>query len=271
VLKPVIVGHHSETTLRLMKPGFHSGTLPKLYAKLRRAERKARPELLPKLLAQLHDVEHAMRIFIERELIATLALTRAFAGAEVSVGNIELGSNRIRMTLSCPSLGERPLIFAFEEQSGWLVAGITRRGWLRDTTAQQRNVFALALHALYARAGVHIARTQVSAAFQHHTYDVAEEGLVVWPGPGFTRKAVYPLRGKDPSVPRGSGAATLGPLPLHKLLFSKTPLSFSLYVNTLERARVGDVVPPELVLGIDVLPPDEPRAAPVQARISQSA
>ena len=40
-LRPEVIGHHGETMLRLLKPGFHSGTLPKLFAKLRRAERRA--------------------------------------------------------------------------------------------------------------------------------------------------------------------------------------------------------------------------------------
>ena len=57
-----------------MKPGFHSGTLPKLYAKLRRAERTAhrdgswRP--VRRHLAALHEVEQSIRHFVERELLA---------------------------------------------------------------------------------------------------------------------------------------------------------------------------------------------------------
>ena len=41
-LRPVKIGLHGETMGRLLRPGFHSGTLPKRYAKLRRAERHAR-------------------------------------------------------------------------------------------------------------------------------------------------------------------------------------------------------------------------------------
>ena len=40
-LDPVLVGSHGETLPRLLRPGFHSGTIPKRFAKLRRAERKA--------------------------------------------------------------------------------------------------------------------------------------------------------------------------------------------------------------------------------------
>ena len=41
-LRPVKIGSHGETMIRLLRPGFHSGTVPKRYAKLRRAERHAR-------------------------------------------------------------------------------------------------------------------------------------------------------------------------------------------------------------------------------------
>ena len=33
---PVAVGSHGETVVRFLRPGFHSGTLPKLFARLRR-------------------------------------------------------------------------------------------------------------------------------------------------------------------------------------------------------------------------------------------
>ena len=48
-LRPVPLGPHGETMPRLLRPGFHSGTLPKRFAKLRRAERRAGkwPWLLP--------------------------------------------------------------------------------------------------------------------------------------------------------------------------------------------------------------------------------
>src|SRR5258707_15273574 len=60
-LHPVVIGHHGETMLRLMKPGFHSGTLPKLFAKIRQAERQAQRTgewaASRKYRATLHHVE----------------------------------------------------------------------------------------------------------------------------------------------------------------------------------------------------------------------
>ncbi len=41
VLKPVVIGAHGETLRGLLEPGFHSGTIPRLFVRLRRAERQA--------------------------------------------------------------------------------------------------------------------------------------------------------------------------------------------------------------------------------------
>src|SRR5262249_44926347 len=41
-LQASIVGSHGETIPRLLRPGFHSGTLPRCYARLRRADRATR-------------------------------------------------------------------------------------------------------------------------------------------------------------------------------------------------------------------------------------
>jgi hypothetical protein len=38
----VIIGHHGEDMTRLLRVGIHSGTLPKLYARIRRAAHEAR-------------------------------------------------------------------------------------------------------------------------------------------------------------------------------------------------------------------------------------
>src|SRR5262249_6116441 len=68
-LDPEVVGEHGERVINLLRLGFHSGTLPKLFARLRhthgKAERKAEEGL--------HHVEQEVRHFVQRELIAYLA------------------------------------------------------------------------------------------------------------------------------------------------------------------------------------------------------
>ncbi len=82
-LDPVLVGSHGETLPRLLRPGLHSGTIPKRFAKLRRAERKAvaaggDPRAVRKQREVLHHVEGGLRRYIEREFIAWFGESRGW-------------------------------------------------------------------------------------------------------------------------------------------------------------------------------------------------
>ena len=75
-LKPMAIGHHGETMLRLLRLGIHSGTVPRLFGRLRAAPAwfSARPlESGHKQQDKLHHVELSLRHFVERELVALLA------------------------------------------------------------------------------------------------------------------------------------------------------------------------------------------------------
>ncbi|MEE2713342.1 MAG: hypothetical protein VX913_11255 [Planctomycetota bacterium] len=199
VLKPVIVGGHGETVLRLMKPGFHSGTLPKAYARLRKAERKSRwtGAFIParKQREVLLHVEHDIAHWVERELLALLSDAAGWGGAPVEIARVDVGSNRIRVALSSSSDGADLLVLSFEEQSGWLVAQIAEPGWLPALDARRRAVLHDALCGLYHTAGVGFVREDVEHRLGSPTppYDIADQGLVVWPGPGYEHEEVRDL------------------------------------------------------------------------------
>ena len=76
-LRPEIVGHHGETVLRLMRPGLHSGTLPKLYARLRHGRGRS-PR---KQYEALHHLRDRLRQFVERNLFAILAGSKSWGDA----------------------------------------------------------------------------------------------------------------------------------------------------------------------------------------------
>src|SRR6185437_3174853 len=59
-LDPVMVGSHGEQVVHLIRPGFHAGTLPKLYARIRRARGPA----VRRGEEGLHHVETAVRRFV---------------------------------------------------------------------------------------------------------------------------------------------------------------------------------------------------------------
>ncbi len=198
-LKPVPVGSHGETFIRLMKPGFHSGTLPKLFMRLRRIDRHRSPSehslARIKYLDQLHHVHVAVEHFVVREFLQLLKEAPDWNVDGISVSRIRLASNNIRIELACPRLSNETLLIVFEEQSGWLVANTLQTGWVKKLDDAQRDTLLAALIGFYKLAGVDMVREQIAASFapRRIPYDVMEDGLVVWPDGAYAEEAVYNL------------------------------------------------------------------------------
>ena len=146
-LQPVPIGHHGETMGGLLRPGLHSGTLPKLWAKLRRAARKGDGSV-EKHREALREIEEAVERFVDRELSGLLAECELWKG-RVHVTRVALASNRVRVELqrSGHEAAEACAI-AFEEQSGWLVAGVAHAGWVGALEGDERVIFENALAGL---------------------------------------------------------------------------------------------------------------------------
>jgi hypothetical protein len=72
-VEPAAVGAHGESMRGLMCRGFHSGTLPKGFDRLRKVIRQqlrddqAYPKRLRRCQRQLEEVEHAIGVFVDRE------------------------------------------------------------------------------------------------------------------------------------------------------------------------------------------------------------
>lgn len=165
VLQAEIVGQHGETMLRFMKPGLHSGRLPKLYGKLRRAEHRARItgswKTYRKHQEALHHVGRDVKRFVERQWVALLAGCQCWASAPLCEARTGLGYHQIRVTLAGPGRGVDNLEIVFTEQMGQLVARIARPGWLCQLSAEQRRTLRIALAGLYKRAGVDLVHEQI--------------------------------------------------------------------------------------------------------------
>jgi hypothetical protein len=153
-LRPDVIGHHGETMVRLLKPGFHSGTVPKIYKKLRRAERKQDRDAARRQRQALHHVEESVRRFAERELVFLLNMSRGWGAPRLSTGRVDLGCKTINIELRCPELADADVRIAFEEQAGELVAAIPHPGWLERLSVAPRRVLTAALAGWYKMAGV---------------------------------------------------------------------------------------------------------------------
>src|SRR5262249_34848705 len=98
-LAPSPMGHHGETVGALLIPGVHSGTLPKLYERWRRAAQIEDAEAVlggkhrapvaegshGKFREGLQEVEQAVRRFVERELVALLARSPRWTRGAIQV------------------------------------------------------------------------------------------------------------------------------------------------------------------------------------------
>lgn len=239
-LRPVLVGEHGETMIRLMKPGFHSGTLPKLFTKLRRAERKAirggHTTAKSKFENKLHHLEIAVRHFVERELVRMLQQSPAWQDARFSVGRVELASNSIRINLYEKNSGAAPMILGFQEQSGWLVASILSPGWLDRTDGFRRSDLIAVLAGFYKISGVDLVREQVAACFYPRIppYDIAESGLVMWPDGDYRTVVFYNLHRRSTIRPTPNAAAREFGLPTlesDRMIFGHAVITWNHWVS----------------------------------------
>jgi hypothetical protein len=151
-LTPVPLGHHGETMRGLLRPGFHSGTVPGLYRKLRATVRTA--ELtgaappVGRSLRGLHQVEHAVTAFIDRELVPLLRAADTWAGLTPAAGHAHVGVQSVSVGVKVLEFGEPDLRVAFDHADGRVTARVEHPGWRSRLTPGQEEVLTAALAGL---------------------------------------------------------------------------------------------------------------------------
>ncbi|MBX9579312.1 MAG: hypothetical protein K2X87_03310, partial [Gemmataceae bacterium] len=217
-LRPVHVGPHGETVKGLLHRGFHSGTVPKLYAKLRTAEKEAQRtdnwRDARTYRVALVDIEEAVRRFVLRDFVEVLNNPEAaWGGPRLEVGRVHLGTNRIKVEL-VPEGGGRPAWLEWEDRSGWLVGRWLDPGFVADLPAGPARVLADTLAYLFKRAGVDLSWEQVRAELPKDAtdFDVGSDGLMVWYGPRDKAPVVYDLGDPRPDL-RPRSARRRRPVP----------------------------------------------------------
>jgi len=253
-LKAVTVGRHGETVVQLLKAGFHSGTIPKVYASLRHAEstayrtnnwRSART-----YRQSLREVARSVQLFVDRELIALLRLSKSWPHAPIKIGRIVLSCNRIRIELVNTDYPQEPLWLAFEQRSGWLIGSLPEPGWLAHLEQEPLRVVSSALAGLYKIAGVDLVREQLMAVLAPGTtgYDITDHFLVLWADPYDRQGARYDLRSKRdevaPYLTNGQPARPGPKLDACRAFFYRVPLTWEQWVLCWEKDFAGMGHPP---------------------------
>jgi hypothetical protein len=194
-----------------LRPGFHSGTVPKVFHRLRKARRRAegwnisgrralRPGAEAKHLHALEHVREEVEAFIGREFLALLNRHPLFAQTPVRLRQVRLAATTIRVELELAdggggngSTAEGVMTVRFEQRSGWVLAGVDAEGFAADLPARQRELLAAALLGLYKMAGVDVVEEHVRARLMLRDlrFDLRKDKLVVWPAGDFSAEAVY--------------------------------------------------------------------------------
>ena len=152
----------------------------------------------------------------------------------------------------------------FEDQSGWLVAGLAQAGWLAELDHPAREAFGDGLAGLYKRAGVDLVREQLAATLGGLPYDIADRGLLVWPEADYRLEVCYPLRPHRTLRAQGDADRTgVAPraLPPESVLFSHHDLSWDRWVEVWQRDQRGEGHQPAALPGV-LLPPRPRHPAP---------
>ncbi len=153
-LGPLAVGSHGETVVRFLRPAFHSGTLPKRFARLRHALADGKDGAAARHREAIHHVEEAVRRLVERDVAALLNASRALGNRSIAPGSIRLATNRIRIELVDREAEGPGLWIDLEDLASVLTAGIHRAGWLGGVEDIRRRPLADALAGLYKLGGV---------------------------------------------------------------------------------------------------------------------
>ncbi|MDD4267887.1 MAG: hypothetical protein PHN77_06660 [Thermoguttaceae bacterium] len=174
---PTPVGSHGETVGRLLRPGFHSGTIPKRYARLRRAAGNASTtgkwEAVRNHLLAIRDIELSLRRYVERELIATLRRSAAWDTPPLAVRAVSAHTNRIVVHLVADGEADRGARLELDLSAGHLVARFIAPGWLERLDDRQLTAFRDALECFYGTTGADFDRHPIDSDLPSRVVDEA--------------------------------------------------------------------------------------------------
>jgi hypothetical protein len=267
VLRPVPVGPHGETVRHLLQPGIHSGTVPKLYARLRHAEREALKtgnwRTARGYWRSLGEVEKSLRRLVDREFVTLLREGAAWHGQPLAVGRVTLAPRQIRIELTHGGHPAEPLWLEWSLHGSLLLASVPQPGWLDRVPPEQRQAPAAALAGLYKLAGIDMVSEQVRATLPAAAaeFDVLGHELVLWQQPRQQPAAQYNLdQPKGPLLPRtvqGTPATEWPPLDPNRLLYCRLPLTWPRWVARWQSDTDGKAPTPLFSPPIQLLPTGE--------------
>jgi hypothetical protein len=138
----------------LLRPGFHSGTVPATYRKLRKALNNSwlagTPAVLGKKLDELHHIEYALHTFLDRHVLALLRKSKAWSGLTVEMGHVQLTLQSMELELRVPQLSSEPSVLSFRRIEDVIMIHSTPTGFVPMLSPEQREAWDTALRGVNA-------------------------------------------------------------------------------------------------------------------------
>ena len=147
-LRPISIGYHGESLPRLLRPGFHSGTAPKLFTRLRHSLRKAQRtgdwNNVNACRANRMRLETQLRRFVERNFCYYLEESDPDELSSVTCGEVRVATNRIEIELRVGHDSQSSVHVQFEDHGNWLLASMPEIQVLQQWNERDRRRFETA-------------------------------------------------------------------------------------------------------------------------------
>ena len=254
------IGTHGETIPQLLKIGFHSGTIPKLFMKLRKAEqdavtrsdwRKART-----LRLDLQTIKERLARFIERDLLIPMQQNNKSFIRPLRVSEISLGINRIEAEMTgMDDNGYASFKISLELIDGMLMGSVSKPGGTLALNEQQNRCLSLGIAGLYKFAGIEISKEQISSNLPSWVTDwkIYEGNLVLFSEKQST--ILVPIKNGETQprlqINRSENSCNLETLDFERLLFSRQPLTWQDWSDGWDRSANNLYVWPLYYAGVE--------------------
>ncbi|MCA9148226.1 MAG: hypothetical protein KDA92_02940, partial [Planctomycetales bacterium] len=150
-LMPTPVGHHGETMLRLLRPGFHSGTLPKSFAALRHALKAAQDNQLPSVerkLAVLRHVEESILRFVNRKLLLIWSESTSADALAASISKLHIATSSIDVHIAMQDRPQNTIELTWQDVDNRFVMRASAGDWLEQLDKNSRESCVVGLTGL---------------------------------------------------------------------------------------------------------------------------
>ena len=233
-LGPISIGPHGETLGQLLRPGFHSGRLPKLYGQWRRAERALEKggagTAARACREKLQRLGQSLSRFVERDVLALLEQCPGWVRPTLQLGAIRLASNLVRIELVHADFHGLTVRLAIAEEGRRLVAHMEDLGWARLLPPVRLVTLGWAIAGLYKFAGVDLVREQVQACLPAGALWTIRDGALVVRFDPDSPEITYNLN-QEKVLHAQPGDALVPALDPECILFARTPILWRTWVD----------------------------------------